>query len=75
MSGIGMEMSDMSTNPVKRFWTRPSLAARYDKSPRSIDRWIAAGRFPKPDIRLPNGQPAWADSTIERHERASVANV
>ena len=62
----------MDTTPVKRFWTRPSLAARYDKSPRSIDRWIELGRFPKPDIRLPNGQPAWADTTIERHELASV---
>lgn len=63
----------MATNPISKFWTKPALAQRYGgKSTRTIDRWVEAGRFPKPDIRLPNGQPAWADETIAQHELASV---
>ena len=76
MSGIELEMTDMSTSPITKFWTKPNLAARYGgKSTRTIDRWVEAGRFPRPDIRLPNGQPAWADATIEQHELASVARA
>ena len=66
----------MTPNPIRKYWTKPSLAERYGgKSTRTIDRWVKAKRFPLPDIRLPNGQPAWADSTIENHERASVARA
>ena len=66
----------MARTQSVKFWTKPSLAARYGgKSTRTIDRWVEAGRFPKPDIRLPNGQPAWADATIEQHELASVARA
>ena len=66
----------MSTNPISKFWTKPLLAARYGgKSTRTIDRWVESGRFPRPDIRLPNGQPAWADDTIAQHELASVARA
>ena len=57
-----------------RYFTKPSLAKRYGNTTRSIDRWRAAGKFPAPDLYLPNGQPAWAEETIEKYERASVAN-
>jgi hypothetical protein len=64
----------MSTSsPIGKYWTKPRLGLRYDKSTRTVDRWVKAKKFPKPDIILPNGQPAWADTTIERHERDSVA--
>jgi hypothetical protein len=58
---------------IEKYYTKPSLAKRYDKSPRSIDRWRAAGKFPQPDMYLPNGQPVWSDTIIEQHERAAVA--
>ena len=49
----------MTPNPIRKYWTKPSLAERYGgKSTRTIDRWVKAKRFPLPDIRLPNGQPA-----------------
>jgi predicted DNA-binding transcriptional regulator AlpA len=76
ISVIELEMTDMSTSPISKFWTKPNLAMRYGgKSTRTIDRWVEAGRFPPPDIRLPNGQPAWSDATIEQHELASVARA
>ena len=76
MSGVKPAMTDMTSSSTRKFYTKPSLAERYGgKSTRTIDRWVEAGRFPRPDIRLPNGQPAWADATIEQHERASVARA
>jgi hypothetical protein len=54
----------LSSNQVRR---------RYgDPSPRTLHRWIARGRIPAPDIILPNGRKAWAEQTLEEHERASV---
>jgi hypothetical protein len=76
MSGVKPEMTDMASSPNRKFYTKPSLAERYGgKSTRTIDRWVEAKKFPPPDIRLPNGQPAWAETTIEKHEKASVANA
>jgi hypothetical protein len=76
MSGVKPEMTDMTSRSTRKFYTKPSLAERYGgKSTRTIDRWVEAKKFPPPDMYLPNGQPAWADATIERHERASVANA
>jgi hypothetical protein len=60
---------------ITRYFTKPRLAKRYGNTTRSIDRWRAAGKFPPPDMYLPNGQPAWTDETIEKHERASVPNA
>jgi predicted DNA-binding transcriptional regulator AlpA len=56
------------------YHSKPALAQRYGVSSRSIDRWRLDGKFPKPDIILPSGQPRWRDDTIERHERRSVTN-
>jgi hypothetical protein len=58
---------------MAEFFTKVALGARYKVTTRSIDRWIEAGLFPKPDIHLPNGWPAWASATIEQHERTLVA--
>jgi len=57
-----------------KYWLKPKLAERYGTTTRSIDRWRKARRFPEPDIELPNGWPAWSDTTVETHERACVAN-
>jgi predicted DNA-binding transcriptional regulator AlpA len=76
MSGVKPEMTDMTSGPTRKFYTKTLLAQRYGgKSTRTIDRWVEAKKFPPPDIRLPNGQPAWADSTIEKHEKESVASA
>jgi hypothetical protein len=61
--------------PAKKWFTKKRLAERYDTTTRSIDRWVVAGKFPAPDGRLPSGWPIWADTTIAKHERDSVANA
>jgi hypothetical protein len=55
-----------------RFLLQPDLAARYGVHKRAIMRWRKAGKFPPPDVNLPNGWPAWLETTIEAHERASI---
>jgi hypothetical protein len=59
--------------PTKQYHQKPGLAERYRVTTRSIDRWVEKKVFPSPDIRLPNGRPAWSDETIERHEQQAVA--
>jgi hypothetical protein len=57
---------------AKRYFSKPILAERYSVSTRSIDRWVELGRFPHPDMRLPNGRPMWSDDLIEAYERGLV---
>lgn len=63
--------AERNPNP-KQYWGKPNLARRYGVSTRSIDRWRGDGKFPQPDLILPNGQPRWLDETVEAHERRSV---
>jgi hypothetical protein len=60
---------------ILRWYRKKQLAERYSTTTRTVDRWVDAGKFPVPDGRLPNGAPLWADTTIENHERKSVANA
>jgi hypothetical protein len=65
-------ISGPSSYSERTYHSKPALARRYGVSPRSIDRWRSDGKFPKPDMILPSGQPRWRDDTIERHEKASA---
>jgi hypothetical protein len=48
------------------------MRARYDDvSSRTIDRWAASGKLPKPDFYI-GPHKYWRRSTLERHERLSV---
>jgi hypothetical protein len=60
---------------TSRWYRKRQLAERYSTTTRTVDRWVENKKFPAPDGRLPNGAPLWADTTIERHERDSVANA
>jgi hypothetical protein len=54
-----------------------AVAKRYEKHPKSIDRWLAKGvrvapgappiKFPPPDLIL-NGVRHWFDETIDRFD-------
>jgi hypothetical protein len=52
--------------------TQPTIARRYGVSNDTVRRWRRSGKFPQPDIYLPNGWPAWTLKTVEGHERRSV---
>jgi len=55
-----------------RYHSKGDLAARYGVVTRTVDRWLGAGLFPKPDLFLPNGAPRWSDDLLVAHERAAV---
>jgi hypothetical protein len=42
--------------------------------PRTVDRWVKAGKIPQPDFYI-GPRPFWRDETLERHERQSVARA
>jgi hypothetical protein len=63
----------MSQDKPTKYFSKPALAGRYSVSTRSIDRWVELGRFPRPDLRLPNGRPMWSDERVEAHERSLVS--
>jgi predicted DNA-binding transcriptional regulator AlpA len=64
----------MAKDKGTHYHNKPALAL-LGVSTRSIDRWIEIGRFPRPDLRLPNGRPLWLNETIEAHERSLVPHA
>ena len=62
----------MSQGKIERWYTKRSVAGRYDTSMKTIERWVKAGRFPKP-TRMGNGRDYWADTTLEEFEKSLVA--
>ena len=62
----------MHTQPkIQRWYSKRDLAARYNVSQRSIERWKKRKKFP-PGIQMPNGHWRWSDHEIEVHEQSLV---
>jgi transposase len=57
----------MTQSKIQRWYGKKKVAARYDSSMRTIERWVKAGRFPKP-TRLANGR----DYLLGRHRDRGV---
>jgi hypothetical protein len=55
------------------YHSKRDLAARYNVTTRTIDRWAVDKLFPEPDLRLPSGACRWSDELVTAHERASVS--
>jgi len=60
--------------PIK-FYAKTELARRYATTVRSFERWVAAKRYPGPDLALPNGRKRWSDGLVESHEKASATSA
>jgi hypothetical protein len=59
---------------IQRWFSKAELAVRFGVSPRSIDRWIRAKKFPS-GIQTPNGHCLrWPDFVIEKAERGLMRN-
>jgi len=56
---------------IQRWLSKRQVADRYGVHPRSIERWSAAGKFPR-GTQLPNKRYYWSDIAIEAHERGLV---
>ena len=58
----------------KQFLTKPNLAKRWQKTPRTIDRWIDSppAGFPLPTII--GGRKHWDLDLIEAYERGLAAS-
>lgn len=54
---------------IQKWYPTRQVAARYGTSTRTIERWVKAGKFPRP-TQMPNGHNYWADFVIEAHERS-----
>jgi predicted site-specific integrase-resolvase len=63
----------METAKIEKWLPKRSVAARYDTSTRTIERWVKSGKFPPP-TRMPNGRDYWSDIVIEAHERSLVGD-
>jgi hypothetical protein len=63
----------MSKKKIKSWSKKRKVAEHYNCSPRTVERWVAAGRFPKP-TRFPNGHDYWSDIAIEEHDRDLLGN-
>jgi predicted DNA-binding transcriptional regulator AlpA len=61
----------MTQPKIQSWYPKKKVAARYNSSMRTIERWVKAGRFPKP-TRMANGRDYWADTVIEAYERNLV---
>ena len=69
------DMTLTESSSGERFYTKLELAERYRVNPRTIDRWRDTGRYPTPDLVLPNGAPRWSDKIVVAHEHASVGKT
>jgi hypothetical protein len=56
----------------KKYLGKRAVGARYGgKSDRTVDRWVASGILPPPDLYMSN-RPLWADETLDHHDRQAV---
>jgi len=57
----------------KKYLRRRRVAERYDTTPRNVDRWVAKGILPPPDLKDPK---QWSESTLDKHDkRRAVAEA
>ncbi len=65
----------LTAGPIKDvplYLTTGRIARRYEKTPRTIDRWLAAGLFPKPDLVI-RGKRYWSAQTVDRFDNEQKA--
>ena len=60
-----MSSSPTTIPPPRLAWRKAELAGVLGISERSLEREVAAGRFPRPDRKV-GRMPLWADSTVRR---------
>jgi hypothetical protein len=57
----------------RKYLGKRAVGARYGgRSDRTVDRWVATGVLPPPDLYM-NNRPLWADETLDQHDRQAVA--
>lgn len=62
-----LAMSIGSTNPSKNYRSSGKAAQRYGRCTRTLDRWLAQGIFPEPDLVI-NGRRLWSDETLDKFD-------
>jgi hypothetical protein len=67
----------MPDNPIRPYVRVRDLgpAGKNLAHPVTIKKWIAAGRFPGYDLRLPSGEGVWFPETYDRWEAERRAAV
>jgi hypothetical protein len=65
----------LTAGPIKEsplYITAGRVARRYEKTPRTIDRWLAAGILPLPDLVI-RGRRYWTSATLDRFDAEQKA--
>jgi predicted site-specific integrase-resolvase len=63
----------MKTKSKRPRWRRKPLAAHLGVDPRTLDRWVRAGKIAKP-VYL-GRMPTWGDEVVEEIERNGVSEA
>jgi len=58
----------MHTEPATKWRSKRQVADHFGNSPRSIERWVAKGKFPA-GTQFPNGHWYWPIEVVEAYER------
>jgi hypothetical protein len=66
-----MARPEITGKRIRRWFSKRQLADRYSVATRTVDRWVAAGKFPA-GIQWPNKRWYWSDIQVEDHERSLV---
>ena len=67
LSDEGKNMSEETNG--KKYYSIKQLAHHWDVSPRTIHRWIALGRIPRPDIGFTERTKRFSSDRIEEIEQ------
>jgi hypothetical protein len=58
-----------------RFLRKAGVAERYNVDPRSVDRWVASGKIPRPKYHKGSRIPLWDVAELDANDRAAVAHA
>jgi hypothetical protein len=65
----------LTAGPIKEaplYYTSGRVARRYEKTVRTLDRWLAAGLFPKPDLVIADRR-YWMAQTLDQFDAKQKA--
>jgi hypothetical protein len=62
-------MTDSQRSPL--IWWKPDLARAIGRTPKQIDNWIIAGKFPPPDIQI-GSRKGWTGRLV--HDALRIAS-
>ena len=63
--------AEAAISKPKKYLRKRTLAARYDTTPRNVDRMASDGRLPKPDLFM-GRVPLWSEEKLDASDREAM---